>query len=192
MKKTNLAAMKPHLIGIAGRAEHGKDTIGAILSEHGYERKAFADKVRELALAIDPVVELNYLPATWNGYRLSEVFRDHGWDEAKKHHDVRRLLQSIGDGGRQVLGQWVWVDALFANVDTWHYHYVITDVRYPNEVTAVHSNGGVVWYVDRPGYDNGLQPHASEELDPTLCDAVIVNDGSVEDLRRKVEAMIRD
>ena len=178
--------MKPPIIGIAGKAGHGKDTIGTILAEYGYERKAFADKVRELALAIDPIVNFG----KYETYRLSHLVDKVGWDEAKEHPGARRTLQRVGEGGRQVFGLWVWIDALFDTIDKRDGRYTITDVRYANEVEAIHGWRGVVWYVNRPGYNNGVPEHVSEQLDPTLCDLVIENDGTVDDLRQKVQKLM--
>ena len=48
------------IIGISGYATAGKDTIGEILVEnHGFRRIAFADKLREVLLALNPIVDLD-------------------------------------------------------------------------------------------------------------------------------------
>src|SRR5690606_2560032 len=46
----------PH-IGLMGYARSGKDTAGAMLhADLGYRRVSFADPVREMALALDPII----------------------------------------------------------------------------------------------------------------------------------------
>lgn len=191
---TNLAHTIPAdtswLIGIAGRAGHGKDTIGNMLVDYGYQRVAFADKVREAALAIDPIIqyELDHVHAS---NRLSYIVQWAGWDKAKMLGDVRQLLQRIGtEMGRNMLAPNVWIDALRPTLDR-RKKYVITDVRFENEIEFITSNGGVVWFVQRPQLDSEPVEHASEMLAPSLCDEIIMNDGTLDELRAKVDTLIR-
>lgn len=175
------------IIGIAGRAQHGKDTIGQVLvARYGYQHAAFADKVRELALVINPTV-VHDMNGKMMFSRLSDLVEVYGWNGAKKLPEVRRLLQSIGEGARQVLGDDVWINALFATIDP-NANYVITDVRYQNEVDAIRNRGGVVWRVVRPGFDNGVDANHPSERNVALLDVDvdITNDGSVEELQAKV------
>lgn len=177
------------IIGIAGRALHGKDTIGKVLVEHyGYQRIAFADKVRELALAINPPLGHSYY-----GSRVVEplatIVNRHGWDNAKKIPQVREFLQNLGEGARQVLGEWVWISPLFSIMDFWDDNYVITDVRYQNQVTAIRTNGGKVWRVTRQNFDNGVDPDHPSEANVALLDVDMdVRDGSIVDCLRTFES----
>ena len=44
-------------VALMGRAGAGKDTVASILTEHrGYARVAFADPLKEMALAVDPII----------------------------------------------------------------------------------------------------------------------------------------
>lgn len=186
---TNLAHI-PHIIGIAGRAGHGKDTVGAILADYGYQRVAFADKVREAALAINPTVAPVRFADFMPFIHLSDVVAAYGWEHAKQFPSVRQLLQRIGtEMGRNVLGENLWIDALYSSLDR-QQKYVITDVRFENEVEFITANGGAVWFVDRPVYGSASD-HASERLSPAVCDRIIVNDGTVDDLRDKVERIMK-
>ena len=149
------------LIGLAGYAGAGKDTVGKILTDwHGFKRIAFADKVKELALKINPTVWDNFeevdVPLIWYVDKL-------GWDQAKQDEQVRELLQRIGQGARDILGEDVWLDAA-----TRDYVYgdkvVFTDVRYPNELEYIHDMGGNVWWIHRPG----VQPVNSHESENSI------------------------
>jgi dephospho-CoA kinase len=168
------------IIGITGLAGHGKDTIGNILVEqHGYTRAAFADKVREAALAINPHVRHGSVAR-----RLADLVFVEGWDNAKQSSDVRQLLQRIGtDMGRNLLGADVWINALFRTLDD-SKNYVITDVRFPNEVDAIRQRGGEIWRVHRPNYDNGVgSDHESEQfVEKIKADVVVINDGTFNEL----------
>ena len=50
----------------------------------------------------------------------------------------RLILQRIGNGAREVLGETVWIDRVIREIDSnKSQRYVITDVRYFNEIAAV-------------------------------------------------------
>lgn len=186
------------IIGITGYAGHGKDTVAKILmKDFGYRRIAFADKVREAALAINPYIDNG---KTISQQRLSAIVEQEGWDKAKQFPDIRRLLQRIGtDMGRNILGQNIWVQALFdqivgeefVNAET--YNWVIPDVRFDNEANEIlDAWNGMMWRVSRPGFDNRIgTEHPSEALIATLpVTAELVNDGTIEDLRHKVHQLM--
>jgi hypothetical protein len=74
---------------------------------------------------------------------------------------------------------------------------VITDCRFPNEATAVLEAGGVVWRIKRPATDTraantGIKGHASEtaqaDFPDDKCSAIIMNDGTLDNLRGKLRA----
>jgi hypothetical protein len=92
-----------------------------------------------------------------------------------------------------VLGDDVWVDALYSDHKD-AAGLVVTDVRFPNEAEAVAKRGGVMIRVERPGVgptkDKHGRAHVSETaLDDWPFDHVLVNDGSVDDLHRKLHGV---
>lgn len=168
-----------NIVGVAGRKRSGKDTFAErLVSEHGFTRVAFADTMREVALALDPLV--GFSTAT----RLSELVGSIGWERAKLHPEVRRTLQRLGtDAGRNILGEGIWVDAAMRKVGAIDGPVVITDVRFPNEVDAVLKAGGNLVKIERPG-SAPSDPHPSETaLDDYPFPIVIQNSGTVEDLK---------
>lgn len=180
------------IIGLAGYSRSGKNEAAEALVQYGWKQAAFADKLREFLLAVDPVIPGPY--GTGN-LRLSILIRDVGWEYAKDHYpEVRALLQRTGtEAGRRLLGADVWVDALFreyAQVPA----LVITDVRFPNEARAVVERGGVMIRVERPGVgparDKVGRVHVSETaLDDWSYDHFLDNDGTVQDLHRKLRGV---
>lgn len=178
------------VIGITGYAQHGKNTVGDILvNNHDFIQLAFADKVKECALAINPII-FNHIG---NNIYLNEYVSKLGWDEAKKHSEVRRLLQHVGtDMGRVILGQNIWIDLVMKQIES-NKDYVITDVRFQNEVDAIHLAGGEIWRILRPFYDNNVGTrHISESgIDSLDTDRVIMNNGTIEDLENKVYEIYR-
>lgn len=168
------------IIGITGYARSGKDTLAQSLKlRHGFQRIAFADKLKELALGTDPIIywdELCDIPV-----HLSTLVAGLGWDRAKAHLEVRQYLQRLGDHCRSTFGEDVWIRAtlpkLHALQDAGH-HIVYTDVRYPNEADFIRSKGGLIIKVVRPG----VQPvnnHVTEKnVDLIREDMLLCNDSS--------------
>lgn len=66
---------------------------------------------------------------------------------------------------------------------------VLTDVRFPNEAAMVRQLGGQIWQIRRPGYEAGGTGHASDTAgDEFAPDRIVVNSGSLDDLRATVPA----
>lgn len=176
----------PQIIGLNGVARAGKDTVGNILHElYGYEVKSFSDMLNKALIALNPYV-LSVPVDALRHPRYADVIEDYGYEGAKEFPEVRALLQRMGtEVGRDLLGEDIWVDALFADLkpgDKW----AIVNVRFPNEYKAVKDHGGEVWRVDRPGYEPA-QGHISDRaLDEYQMDWYIYNDDTVRDLAEKV------
>lgn len=187
------------LIGLHGRKQAGKDTCGdRLVTAHGYSRVAFADPLRLLLARLDPLVGFRGgVPL-----RLSTVLAEAGgnWDLLKDeahdpvHREVRTLLQKVGnEAGKAVLGETVWADRGLATARLLGGRVVFTDVRFDVEAAAVTAAGGRVVHVLRPGPAVPADPHASEAgIDPRWISATIVNDGTVEQLWAKVDALVVD
>lgn len=160
----------PRLVGLSGFAGAGKDSLAAALAaEHGYQRVAFADRVKALAVALDPALAARVEAGT-------------PLDELKAEPAVRRWLQDVGYAVRQVLGEDVWVRAALDRLDP-RGRYAITDVRFENELAAVRAQAGVVVRIERPGVGpaNG-HPSEMELADRHDWDLVVDNAGGLDDL----------
>ncbi|MEU0739227.1 hypothetical protein [Streptomyces sp. NPDC006134] len=182
-EKTN-----PPLIGLAGAARAGKDTAAEALTyEFDWQRRAFADKVREFLYALNPLVS-DPVRTEWQR-PLRLIVDEYGWERAKAGSPLlRSYFQRCGtDAGRQVLGQDVWVEALFRDYETWG-PTVITDVRFPNEADEIRRRGGVVVEIVRPGEPPIRESgHISENaLVGYDFNATLVNDGHPMRLRQQL------
>lgn len=184
------------LVGVSGYGHAGKDTIGAILVEdHGFIRASFADALREVAYAVNPIVKAitstdrNGLPRIVY-LRYADLIGGLGYEGAKKLSEVRDFLQRVGtEAGRRVLGEDIWVNTAMNRLEP-DKNYVFTDVRFPNEAGAVRDRGGVVWRVSRPGF-GPVNGHPSEtSLDDYNFDRHIENDSTLDDLRVAVSAWL--
>lgn len=181
---------KGMILGLVGYAQTGKDTAAQALSKHGWQRIAFADKLKEIAYDINP---------DFGHIDLQELVDDGGWDYAKSfspialrgEHPIREFLQRLGVAVRDHLGADTWVNAALDGLDQ-NGKYVITDVRFPNEARAIRARGGRIFRIQRPGV-SAANGHASETLlESIYYDKVINNDGSMSDLERTLVANIEE
>ena len=179
------------IIGLAGYARSGKDTVAEFLVEnHGFVRRAFADPMREALLRLDPRINLG----TMVGVSLARTVKELGWDYLKENsEDVRHLLQRMGtEVGRQMFGEDVWVKKAMEVVHE-EMHVVFSDVRYHNEADAILRAGGRLWKVTRPDVGPINSHHSDVAMDsyPTSAfDLVVVNDSSKEELFAELEKTI--
>src|SRR5215207_1202655 len=134
------------IIGLTGFAGVGKDTVGAELVRRGFKRLSFAGPLKELALECDPIVGIER-NGRWESVRLASTVGEHGWDYAKfQTPDTRRFLQALGMGARRVFGEDFWVNQVrdqieFDEIHGIVGHYVVTDVRFPNEARMIKGYG---------------------------------------------------
>lgn len=172
------------IVALSGYAGAGKDTLGELLVARGYRRAAFADLMRLSLLELDP-----HVFTTDRGWISLRVLVDAlGWDHVKRHVPMaRELLQRSGEGMKRALGDDVWTRAVLERIDG---PTVITDCRFPVEAAAVEAAGGVVWRVERPGC-SPVNGHKSETaLDDWPFARRIDNDGTLEDLERRLDATL--
>ena len=144
-----------------------------------------------MAYAINPYVKCREgrdgdYPIPPQFERLQDIINANGWDYSKNNiPDVRRLLQRLGtEAGRDILGENIWVDTAFSRVSS--DKIVVTDVRFPNEVAGIRSRGGTVVRVERPRVGPRNDHPSETSLIGYNFDIFINNDGTLEDLHRKV------
>lgn len=189
-KETARSSLPP-IIGLTGYAQSGKDTLGTELTKrHLVQTMSFAATLKRFAYAVNPMIEIPGGLAV----RYAAVVDKLGLDRAKTEiPDIRRLLQRIGtEGGRELLGEDVWVTPVIEAALASPVPVVITDVRFANEAAAVKAAGGMVIRIARPG-TGPVNGHASDagvgDLD---VDAEVANDGSVRHLYRSAMDAVLD
>lgn len=159
-----------------------------------YTSKEEALEVRDKKLQeIDTFIPLRYVPKQWT---------------------PRLLLQVTGTQiGRQIIHPNIWCNSLMSEYkfsvkpNTPDYpNWIITDMRFPNELKAVKDREGITIRINRPFLDHwikkeewdletkGTVPHESETaLDNAEFDYIIENDGELVDLVSKVrEIMLKE
>lgn len=102
----------------------------------------------------------------------------------------RKILQLLGtDAGRMIIHPNIWVNSMFSGYGE-DSRWIITDVRFPNEVEAIKKRGGVVIRVERDMDDPAKCLHQSETaLDQYQeFDLVINNNKSINELYEQIRA----
>lgn len=188
-----MSKTKPAIIGIGHVARVGKDTAAeALCRDLQFERRGFADALKDLAFKSDPLVTSATRAMNINaGHgKLAWVVGGLGWDGAKDAYtEVRGYLQRLGVAARDVFGEDVWVDQLFGwaernNVE----RLVIPDVRFLNEAAAIKAAGGHVIRINRPGHQASGHVSETELKDWDGWSAEFTNDRWVADLQADVVA----
>ena len=148
--------MAAPLIGMVGYAQAGKDTFAGYL---GFKRLAFADKLKSMALDVNPVMIPAPIPE-WSNQYLTDVVEEMGWERAKAEvPGVREFLQNLGVAVRKIDPDF-WVNAAFLEYSS-YVTTVFTDVRFPNEIDAIREAGGIIVRIDRVG-NEAANEHVSE------------------------------
>lgn len=171
------------MVGLVGYAQAGKDSVAqTLVTRFHYKRVAFADKLKEMALLIDPPPPKGHLS-------LKTAVVMHGWEFAKTFPPHRQFLQNLGVAARDVLDPDIWVKSALPEDWTWNPEYqrvVFTDVRFKNEIDFITINGGLIVRIERPGV-GPVNRHVSEtEWNDVKPVATIINDGNLSQLASKV------
>lgn len=182
--------MTAPIIGLVGPARSGKDTVADTLRLYGYRRRAFADRLKEAALDVNPDVCDRVFGIT----TLRNIVTEQGWEEAKRYPAVRGFLQRLGTAVRDHVDPLAWVSPVIREAKVFAENnrpIVITDVRFPNELDAIRDAGGVTVLLRR---DVARLEHVSEDLAWTLTDDevdhTIQNDSSIADLKSRVASLV--
>jgi len=164
------------VIAVSGKARHGKDTVAEMLRDvlegdgHSVKVVHYADLLKFMCKTF----------FEWNG---------------EKDDIGRQILQYVGTDVVRAKQPDFWVDFIKSVLglfpDEWEY-VIIADTRFPNEVDAMKRSFDTTHVrVFRTNFDSPLSPeqqaHPSETaLDTYDYDYALINDGTVEDLRRHI------
>lgn len=190
------------IIGLSGYARSGKDTAAEALVAAGWTRVAFADVLREFLYKLNPVLDVYWdqVKAFADEERFEVRLRDeidlHGWDGYKENSmyavEIRGLLQRLGtECGRELISDNIWIDASLGRSQS--DNIVVTDVRFPNEANAIEDQyDGRVIRIERPGIGPANSHPSETALDNHDFYTTITNDGTIEDLHRKLMDFVEE
>jgi hypothetical protein len=208
------------IIGFVGFIGSGKDTAADYLvNYHQYRRDSFANALKD-SVSVVFGWDRELLEGRTKQSREWRETVDEFWSKRLKMPKLtpRYVLQYWGtEVCRAGFHDDIWVASLENRMRKTTDDIVITDVRFPNEIKAIHKAGGIVlrikrgsepeWYDDAKSMNKGptrnmnwaLSKHRIEELGIHASetawvggkiDAVVTNDGNIDDLYKQLETLI--
>lgn len=177
---------QPNIIGITGLAGAGKDTVRQILEEnHAYQGMAFADGIRAM------LGELLHMVGADQAYMHRRDLKESRIPQLDASY--RQLAQMLGTEFGRAISDDFWVRVTAERMRLGRRksaRWVISDVRFPNEVDFIRKQGGAIWRIERPGIEP-VRAHISEHHANTLpADHVIHNTGTLDDLWNAVDNLM--
>tara|TARA_Y100000758_G_scaffold43411_1_gene28074 strand:+ start:280 stop:855 length:576 start_codon:yes stop_codon:yes gene_type:complete len=172
---TNVETGEPMLIGISGKAQSGKDTLGKFLCDeykclHYYFAKPLKEGAKVMFNLTDDQIANKEVPIEPWGISPRKIYQllgtevGRGIDPAIWIKNAEMFIKSVP--GRTV---------------------VITDCRFDNEATFIRNRGGVVINIVRDHEDIDENRHSSEGgLEEKNIDFTIYNNGTIEDMCNEV------
>lgn len=198
------------IIGTVGLIGSGKGTLGDILISQGFKNESFAKSLKDAASAVFGW-DRELLEGSTSESRIWRERVDTWWSEKLNIPDLspRLALQLMGtEVFRNHFHQDIWTLSMEARLMNNDSDIVVTDARFPNEIAMIRRLGGVVVRVkrgDEPEWFSlaSREPesmpimypdvHASEySWASCIPDYMIVNDGTIDDLRARVMDLLED
>lgn len=166
------------VIGLAGRAGSGKDTVGrCIVEQYGGTTMAFATPLKDACRALFRL----------DSAQLHDAAKKEQVDE-RWRMSPRQLMQTLGtDVLRQRFGEDFFIrhmrEAVAERVATHPTGFiVITDCRFENEADFVRSIGGHMIHLKRRSVDTPCTHESEQGIGIARGDHVVHNDTSLADL----------
>lgn len=194
------------IIGFVGTIGSGKGTAGEILAQRGFFTESFAAPLKDMTSKLFGWNRRDLEGDTVESRKFREV-KDEWWSNRLSMDITPRLmLQTIGtECMREKIHPDFWIACLERRIKSDH-DYVITDVRFPNEIDSIHKMGGKIveiqrgeqpeWYVQACMYNNG-DTHKKPEIHYSEwawmghnIDYTITNNGTPKDLEEEIELML--
>jgi hypothetical protein len=208
------------IVGFVGLIGAGKDTAADYLVNfHGFRRDSFANTLKD-AVACVFGWDRTLLEGRTKEAREWREQVDTWWAERLNMPNLtpRLMLQLWGtEVCRNGFHDDIWIASLENKMRKTTDNIVISDVRFPNEIKAIHNAGGIVirvkrgidpaWFTAAESYNRGpngnvtwsiskhhldqLNIHASETAwVGGNIDAVISNDGTIDDLFTAIRSQV--
>lgn len=189
------------IIGIAGKAQSGKDTTASMINFLRYYPNAtwysywdsdlpfeFEDDIVHFADLLKYVAEHMLSVPVYTMQSMEGKSMKFDWLDGMTG---REFLQKLGTAVRNEVHPDFWTRALFIREKN-NPNIIIPDVRFPNEAKIVKDHGGILIRIERPGA--GAGNHISETAldDYRGWDIVIDNVGTLEDLYKQVKFLMND
>lgn len=181
--------MKQLVIGLCGRKRVGKDSIANHLADtYGFTQTSFAAPIKAGLVAM--LKDYSYVtPDIFERADLKEKPIPCLGDGTIT---PRHLMVTLGtEWGRDQVANDLWTRGLLLRLPRLfmrgHRLVVVSDVRFRNEALALQNDGAVLWHVTRSGLPDDNAHRSEQETLDDLCTEHIQNDGTLQDLRARVD-----
>lgn len=201
------------VIGIGGKARHGKDSIANVLiSKFGYTRVSVADPLKstlsqafEIPLGYfyendlkDKPFDKPFVLTSQNLVMLESLLQeitDKNTDSLYDHIgkellSPRVMMQYVGSDVCRKIDSNIWTNSFKRFIENLpeDAQVVCADVRYPEERRIVKELGGWLFWVNRPNFETNVAEHESEKSygDPDSYDVIFNNDKDLSKLESNV------
>lgn len=178
--------MKPKLIGLYSSApQSGKSTVAEILKDQGYKTVSFAKPLKDMTVRF--LMGFGYSKGD-----AERIIKDKNYVVGEVDLRIRDIIQKLGtEWGREQIHKDVWVRMWEARQRLFPF-VVVDDMRFPNEYAMVKKHGGLMIRVQRDeAMQVSVENHASEGgLDTFEFDHLIYNNGTIEELRYEISAVM--
>lgn len=190
-------------VAISGQARTGKNTLAQMIVENiipisvssefvnDHKIVAVADPIKNIVMQMIPNADPQCL---WGESELrSKLVPGDFRDLNEQPLTYRKMLMDIGTLGRKYNTD-IWLNALVQDADKNKSLkvYVVSDVRFPNEINYLKNHGFCMVRLKRPGVPqiDDISETAQLEIPDTFFDHVIENNGSLNDLARQAEIIV--
>lgn len=208
------------IVGFVGFIGSGKDTAADYLVNfHEFRRDSFANTLKDAVAAVFGWDRVLLEGRTKEAREWREQVDP--WWSSRLGRDVtpRWILQYWGtEVCRKGFHDDIWIASLENKMRKTKDNIVISDVRFPNEISAIHNAGGIVvrvkrgpepeWYEEALNYNAGPQrigwalgKHKLEQLGIHASeyswvggkiDYIVDNNGTIDDLFYQIKNLVQD
>lgn len=176
------------IVGASGKKRSGKDTMGDVFTDYGFEKFALADPIKRIGADV-----FHLSDEQLRGDRKETM--DTQWGKTP-----REIMQLIGtEGFREAFGEDVWVDSLLQRLRLeLPAKAFVTDVRFPNEVLGLQQRGGAdIHRIDASArLEDSGDGHASEtaldDFPSEKYTRVVGNNGTLAEFENKCHSLAKN
>jgi hypothetical protein len=164
--------------------------VGALSMEPTYRELLQVIGTDALRNVVHENVWVNALMADYKEYTRNTAEGTAEWDGEKGKYIIKQVpFPELSNKIGQEIATDKWRAFIPERIET--PNWIITDMRFPNELKAVEKRDGITIRVNRGMTFNNLPEHASETaLDSAKFKYTIDNDGTIEDLVEKVRKIL--
>jgi len=189
------------IIGISGKIGSGKGAVAEKLAEIFHSKNPVYYKIFAHPLKDIVAILIKYPLNTDKDNFFTDGIRDYSQEDKNKfipmyNMTIGEMTQKIGtEAMRNNFDPDVWTKAIFIDYDDEkNYIWIIPDCRFPNEIDAIKSRGGIIIRVNGdPAKVNSNTKRDKTHISETALDNykefdyIIENNSTLEDLYAKIE-----